>query len=179
VTPAGHRPGQLTVIGRAMGVIGAYTPRGARYSLLAWMPASCKFPSCPIKITDTATLSSRTLRSPLRHGFVLGGAFSPDGRQLAVFINRQPKAGGQTAELAIASTATGAMRLAPRVRMTVGQDTDWVRWLPGGARLVVLANRNDQVTYLVTAATLAARPFRFTGGGHDVNFSAELITPRR
>lgn len=119
--------GRVTVIGRAMGAIGAYTPPRARYSLLAWMPASCKFPSCPIKITNTATLSSRTLRSLLRHGFVLGGAFSPDGRQLAVFINRQPKAGGQAAELAIASTATGAMRLAPRVRMTVGADTAWVR----------------------------------------------------
>ena len=166
--------GQVMVIGRAVGAIGAYTPRGAAYSLLAWMPANCRFPSCPVKITNTATLASRTLRSPLRYGFVLGGAFSPDGRQLAVFVNDSPQAGGETAELAIVSTATGAMRLAPQVRMTVGEDADWVRWLPGGTRLVVQASRN----YLVTAATLAARPFRFTGGGQDVNFSAELIPPR-
>lgn len=65
------------------------------------------------------------------------------------------------------------MRLAPRVRMTVGEDADWVRWLPGGTRLVVQASRN----YVITAATLAARPFRFTGGGQDINFSAELIPP--
>jgi hypothetical protein len=171
--------GQVTVIGRAVGnavanAIGAYTPRGAGYSLLAWMPASCRFPSCPVTITNTATLASRTLRSPLRYGFVLGGAFSPDGRQLAVFVNDDPRAGGETAELAIASTATGTVRLVPRVRMTVGEDADWVRWLPGGTRLIVLANRD----YLVTAATLAARPFRFTGGGQDVNFSAELIRAR-
>jgi hypothetical protein len=171
---AGWNPqtGRVTVIGRAVGhAIGAYTPRGAGYSLLAWMPAGCRFLLCPIKITNTATLSSRTLRSPLRDGFVFGGAFSPDGRQLAVFVNRSRKAGGQTAELAIASTATGAVRLVPAVRMTVGQDADWVRWLPGGTRLIVLANRN----YLVTAATLAARPFRFTGGGQDISFSAELV----
>ena len=31
--------GQVTVIGRARGVIDAYTPPGARYSLLAWLPA--------------------------------------------------------------------------------------------------------------------------------------------
>jgi hypothetical protein len=170
--------GRVTVIGRAVGnalasAIGAYTPLGARYSLLAWMPASCRFPSCPIKITNTATLSSRTLRSPLRHGFVLGGAFSPDGRQLAVFVNRSPKAGGQAAELAIVSPATGAVRLVPAVRMTVGEDADWVRWLPGGTRLVVQASRD----YLVNSATLAARPFGFTGRGQDVNYSAELIKP--
>ncbi len=154
--------------------IGAYTPQGAGYSLLAWMPASCRFPSCPIKITNTVTRASRTLRSPLRHGFVLGGAFSPDGRQLAVFAFASPQPGGQTAELAIVSTATGVVRLALKIRVTVGQDIDWIRWLPGGTRLVVQANRN----YLVTAATLAARPFRFTGGGQDVNFSAELVPPR-
>jgi hypothetical protein len=167
--------GQLKVIGRTVGAIAAYTPRTAGYSLLAWMPASCRFPSCPIKITNTVTLSSRTLRSPLPYGFVLGGAFSPDGRQLAVFaISDSRKAGGETAELAIVSTATGAVRLVPRVRMTVGQDADWVRWLPGGTRLVVLASRS----YLVTAATLTARPFRFTGAGQDISYSAELIPPR-
>lgn len=171
--------GKMKVMGRAIGnvvtsVIGAYTPRGAGYSLLAWVPASCRFPYCPIKITNTATLSSRTLRSPLPYGFVLGGAFSPDGRQLAVFANTGPKAGGETAELAIISTATGAVRLVPTVRMTVGEDVDWVRWLPGGARLIVQAQRD----YLVTAATLAARPFQFTGSGQGINFSAELIPPR-
>jgi hypothetical protein len=168
--------GQVKVIGRTVrNAIGAYTPRGADYTLLAWMPASCRFPFCPIKITNTATLSSRALHSPLSYGFVLGGAFSPDGRRLAVFaISDGRKAGGETAELAIVSTATGAVRLIPKVRMTVGEDVDWVRWLPGSTRLVVLASRS----YLVTATTLVARPFHFTGGGQDVNFSAELIPPR-
>jgi hypothetical protein len=172
--------GHVTVIGRAIGnnvpnVVGTYTPPGAGYSLLAWIPASCRRLLCNIMITNTATLASRTLRSPLRYGFVLGGAFSPDGRQLAVFVNDRPQAGGQPAELAIASTdtGTGTVRLVPAVRMTVGEDADWVRWLPGGTRLVVQANRD----YLVTAATLEIRPFRFTGG-QDVNFSAELIPTR-
>ena len=167
--------GQVTVIGRAIGndvpnAIGAYTPPGAGYSLLAWIPAACKRLRCPIVITNTATLASRTVRSPLGYGFVLGGAFSPDGRQLAVFVNNRAQDGGQPAELAIASTETGTVRLVPAVRLTVGEDTDWVRWLPGAARLVVQANRD----YFVTAANLQARPFRFTGG-QDINFSAELI----
>jgi len=171
--------GALTVIGRAVGnavgnLIGAYTPPRAGYSLLAWIPASCRFPSCPITITNTATRSSRTLRSPLGYGFVLGGAFSPDGRQLAVFASISPQPGGQTAELAIVSTATGTARLVPTVRMTVGEDAAWVRWLPHGTWLIVQASRD----YLVTAATLTARPFRFTGSGQDINFSAELIPLR-
>lgn len=170
--------GQVTVIGRAIGnnvrnVVGAYTPPGASYSLLAWIPASCKRLLCPITITNTATLASRTLRSPLGYGLVPGGGFSPDGRELAVFANARPLAGRQSAELAIASTETGTVRLVPAVRLTVGEEAEWVRWLPGGTHLVVLANRD----YLVNAKTLAARPFHFTGG-QEVNFSAELLPAR-
>jgi hypothetical protein len=122
-------------------------------------------------------LASRTLHSPLGHGFVLGGAFSPDGRRLAVFANLSAQAGGQKAELAVVSTATGSahmiagVRMVPGVQMTVGEDSDWIRWLPGGTSLITLARRD----YVVNTVTLAARPFRFTGTGQDVNFSAELI----
>jgi hypothetical protein len=172
------RTGRVTVIGRAIGnnvpnVVGAYTPPGAGYSLLAWIPASCQGLLCPITITNTATLASRTLHSPLGYGFVPGGAFSPDGRYLAVFANARPRPGGRSAELAIVSTENGTVRVVPAVRQTVGAETEWVRWLPGGARLVVLANRD----YLVTASSLAARPFRFAGG-QEVNFSAELLPAR-
>lgn len=167
--------GRVRPIGRSEGTIAEYTPAGDGYSLLAWMPDRCRIPSCPITITNTVTLSSRTLRSPLGHGFVLGGAFSPNGLQFATFVNAGGQAGGQTAELAIASTTTGALRLIPQVKMTVGEDTDWVRWLPGGGTLVVQGNRD----YLVNAATLAARPFRFAGSGQTINFSAELVPPAR
>lgn len=179
--PAAARPAELAIwnpatgrvrpIGRGYGPVVAYTPRGAGYSLLAWMPASCRFPSCPITITNTATLASRALHSPLGHGFVLGGAFSPDGRRLAVFANVSGQAGGQPAELAIANTATGATHMIAGVLMGVGLDSDWIRWLPGGTSLITQASRD----YLVNTATLAARPFRFTGTAQDINFSAELI----
>jgi hypothetical protein len=163
--------GVVRPLGRAEGAIAAYTPRDAGYSLLAWMPASCRFPSCPIRITNTATLASLTVRSPLGHGFVLGGAFSPDGRRLAVFANASAQFGGQAAELTIVSTATGAADVVAGVRMTVGEDADWIRWLPGGASLITQANRD----YVVNTTTLAARPFRLTGSGQGINFSAELI----
>jgi hypothetical protein len=164
------RTGQVRSIGRAEGTIAAYTPPGAYYSLLAWMPASCKFPDCPITITNTATLASRTLRSSLPYGFVLGGAFSPNGQQLAVFINDSGQAGGEEANLAIASTTSGAVRVVRGVRMTVGIDTDWVKWL-SDSTLVTLANSN----YMVNATTLVARPFSFRGDGQGINYDATLI----
>jgi hypothetical protein len=180
--------GRLHVLGRGVGAfsadmgtgvgdaISAYTPPGAGYSLLAWMPAACRFPvSCPIRITNTLTLASRTLHSPLRYGFALCGAFSPDGRQLAVFVNRSTGSGGGAAELALASTGSGALRMVAGVRLTVGEDLGWARWLPGGRQLLVEGSGHE---YLVVAATLSARPVSFTrDGAWDPNYSAVFLRP--
>lgn len=125
---------------------------------------------------DTATLSGRTLRSPLGYGFALGGAFSPDGRQLAVFVNRSPGTGGGTVQLAIVSTRTGAMRLVPRARFLVGEDVGWARWLPGGKQLI--AGGVDR-GYIVTTASRTARPLRFRRSPRgDIGYSAVILPPR-
>jgi hypothetical protein len=171
--------GRVTVIGRGINggdwvdPVSAFTPPGADYSLLAWMPATCRFPfDCPIKITNTKTLSSITLHSPLGYGFMLGGAFSPDGRELAVFVNLSAGDGGGKAELAIASAGTGALRLVRQASLTVGEDVAWALWLPGGKQLFVMGN------YLVTSATLSARPVTMTpGGAQDPGFSAQVLPP--
>ena len=144
--------GRVVVIGRAVAVIGAYTPPGARYSLLAWIPAGCRLPgNCPITITNTATLAARTVRSPLPGGFAMGGAFSPSGNRLAVFLNAGT---GQAARLALVDPATGAIRVAPTPRLALGIDIAWARWLPDGSHLIVGAG----TSYLVDAATLSAEP---------------------
>jgi len=67
------------------GLISAATLPGGHAGLVATFPASCRMVPgfrC-VKITDTATLSSVTVRSPPRHGSGIGGAFSADGRWLA------------------------------------------------------------------------------------------------
>jgi hypothetical protein len=175
--------GQVKVLGRGVGadsgaVIGAYTVPGASHSLLAWMPAACRYPvNCPIRITDTSTLASRTLRSPLPHGFALGGAFSPDGSQLAVFVNRRPGTGGGRVQLAIVSTRTGAARLVPGASFLIGEDVAWARWLPGGKQLIAGGVDRDDI---ITPATLAARPLRFRhSAGGDIGYSAVVIPPRQ
>jgi hypothetical protein len=175
------RSGKLHVLGRGRAVIGAYTPPRAHYSLLAWLPAACPLPdNCLLKITNSATGSARTVRSPLPGGFAAGGAFSPDGTRLAVFLNT---ASGRAARLALVDPGTGAVRVARSPRPVLGQDAGWARWLPGGAHLIVGAGTGG---YLVDAATLSARPLLIapghghsTGTGQDINFTAAVVPQRR
>ena len=180
------RTGTVTVLGQTVasayfGPISAVTPPGVGYSLIAWMPARCKLLiNFPIQVTNTATGSSITLHSPMPNGFALGGAFSPDGREIAVIVNTSPRPCCATAELAIASSQTGSLRLIPRARFTIGEDVAWVRWLPGGRQLIAGAVTGS---YIVDAATLSARQLFFLHSrdhniqdSQDVNYSAVVIT---
>jgi hypothetical protein len=81
----------------------------------------------------------------------MGGAFSPTGARLAVFLNAGT---GQAARLALVDPVTGAIRVVPAPALELGMDIAWARWLPGGARLIVGAGS----AYLVDASTLSAEP---------------------
>jgi len=176
--------GRLTLISSGAsasgGLLGTVTPPGANYSLVAWWRGSCYPSSCTIEITNTATRSTRTVRSPLSHGFAYGVAFSPDGGELAAFANTFGiSTTPAPAELAIISTRTGAVRLVPRVSLLMGEDIAWARWLPGGMTLLA-----GGVAFcgVVDSATLSVRPYYFVHGGdhyiqnsQDVNYSAVVI----
>jgi hypothetical protein len=80
------------------------------------------------------------------------------------------------AQLAIVSTRTGTTRLVPGARFLLGQDIAWARWLPGGKQLIA-GGASD---YIVTPATLAARPLRFRHSADgDIGYSAVIIPPRQ
>jgi hypothetical protein len=167
--------GRVAVIGRARAVIDAYTPPGARYSLLAWLPAGCRpAGGCPLAITNTATLSARTVRSPLRGGFAIGGAFSPagsSGARLAVFLNASS---GNTGRLALVDLATGALRIAARLSLPMGEDIGWVRWLPDGTHLI--AGAADGTSYLVSIATLSATPLvAAPGSAAGIDYTTAIV----
>jgi hypothetical protein len=127
-------------------------------------------------ITNTGTGTSVSVRSPLRYGFALGGAFAPDGRQLAVFVSRSPDTGGNTVQVALASTSTGAVRLVPGARLVVGDPVAWARWLPGSRQL--MAGGVDR-SYLIGAAARSAAPLRLGRSGGGPNYSAAIVTPAR
>ncbi|HWE58606.1 MAG TPA: hypothetical protein VG228_02840 [Solirubrobacteraceae bacterium] len=170
--------------------LATYTPPTARYSLVAWAPKCAKHHApfgsgCPLAIANTASGRTVTVRSPTRYGFT-GGAFSPDGTQLATFVNTDnPSDSFSTprSELALINTATGALRLDPKVKMITTEDAAWVLWLPPGRQLLTGA---ISATYLVNAHELATRPMYFDGadtrlfsimGSPDLNFSTLVVAP--
>ena len=171
--------GRVSVLGQVVsanfGIIAAITPGRPGSGLVAWVPPAC--PGwCVVRIANSSTGRILTLHNPLRYGFALGGGFSPDGRELADFVNRTPGGGGQTVQLAIASTTTGVLHLVPGVRVVVGPPEDWLRWLPGSRQLIV---GGADSSYLVTAATRSAQPFNFSvSSAGGVNSSAAIV-PRR
>jgi hypothetical protein len=174
-----ERTGRVRVLSRkASVVIGSWTPRGADHSLLAWEPGGCRVWHCPLEITNTGTMRTMTVRSPLRYGFMIsqsGAAFSPDGTTLAAFASATyPLAGaGPESELTLINTRTGAVQLVPSVRLLTTEDAAWVAWLPRGEQLLAGA---ISANYAVNAVTLATRPFYFFGpaelGSPDISFSA-------
>lgn len=181
--------GRVTLVARSAVVVGAYTPPGGRYSLIAWAPALCRSGNCPIEITNTAARATVTARSPLPFGFTgQGAAFSPDGTRLAVFertasINSSCCANNSI--LAIVNTRTGAVHAVRAARLATEEDAGWTLWLPGGRRLLAGAL---SYSYAVDTTTYAARLFFFfpqTADGPDadhnimdtpdINFSAVLL----
>jgi hypothetical protein len=166
--------GAVDVVGQARALIDAYTPPGGHYSLLAWLPATCSPPgSCAVRITNTASRAVTTVRSPSRGGFAVGGAFSPDGRSLAVFVSVPSL---RSARLALIDPVTGGLRITHAPPAPLGMDYGWARWLPGGGSLIAGAGPGG---VLVNASTLGARPLHpLAGNGMSgINYTAVLVTP--
>ena len=173
--------GRVRTLGKVWQVTATYTARGARSSLVAWNPASCgTSESCTLKITNTENYSSRTVASPIGH-FLWGGAFSPDGRQLAVFANAGDVHGDPTAQLAIVSTRSGSLKLVPGVSVYVGESVHWAQWLPDGRHLVTggltpFGSTVPSLDVLVDSQTDRASPFRFVADrNQDLDISAVVV----
>jgi hypothetical protein len=179
--------GRVRVLGRMAngdyGLIAATTLPGGHAGLVATFPAACG--TVPgfrcIRITDTATGSAVTVRSPSRYGFGIGGAFSADGRWLAAFIitGAGDRHASPLAQLAIVNTRTGRLRLVPGALYRIGAATLWADAIPGRDQILAGGPAN---AYLVNAVTLAERAIYFLPGDHraldidrDVNYSAVIL----
>jgi WD40-like Beta Propeller Repeat len=170
--------GLVRVLGRGIQITSAYTPPGAPYSLLDWVKPSIRVTQdFTLRITNTATLATVTVRSPLHHGFAFSGApaFSPDGTQMAVFARTAAlgSASGMS-ELAIVDTSTGSVRLVPGTAVFTTEDAYWALWLPGSEQVLAGATTSG---YAVDARTLAARQFSFFPS--EYGFSAVVLPGRQ
>ena len=172
--------GHVRKIGKVWKVIDTFTKPGAHSSLIAWTPASCeRVTNCPIDITDSATLLTRSVISPLGHGFEWGGAFSPDGSVLAAFVPGRSTL-SPAAELVLI-TGPGEVHVVRGTTINNGDSLAWAAWYPNSKYLIVggvgspdgVQNDNH---YLVNASTRTATAFRFLANGQtDINFSVTVL----
>ena len=173
--------GHIRQLGRDWGLIDAHTAPGGHSSLLAWLPSFCpNGQGCGVlDIADTRSGHTLVVPSPLPYGFDIGGAFSPDGSRLAVFVKTNSGAVNPAMQLAIVDTRTGSLRLVPGVRGEIGESVGWARWLPGGTSVLAGTFSSDYRTYnhyLVDVRTGAVKLVDFSSNRNlDVNFSASTI----
>lgn len=186
-----HPGGKVRLLGAADDTpLATYTSTTGAYSLIAWVPRCAHHHTglgsgCPLAITNTTTKQTVRVPSPTRYGFT-GGAFSPNGSELATFVNTNNPSNPFSAprsELAIINPTTGKLRLDPKARMITTEDAAWALWLPSGRQLLTGA---ISATYLVNARSLATRPFYFDGAAtglesimnsSDLNFTTLVVRP--
>ena len=133
------------VAGQEVFVIGSYTEPGRDHGLVAWIDATgTGIDSWRLAITDTATLSTRLISSPLRgsfpavdygDNFIGGGGFSPDGRQLAAFVTAYRPHDWPDAQLVLVNSSTGSVRLVGNTVVQIGEPQGWVAWAPDGTEV--------------------------------------------
>jgi Neocarzinostatin family len=173
------RSGKVRVVGRDQAVIGSYTAPGSDRSLIAWINFASE-PRYKLEITDSKTLATRQIASPLSGGFDSGGSFSPAGHDLAVFVQKSgsfddPSTGFITpaTQLAIVDTRSGSTRTVPGATIPIGESVSWARWLPGGQDLLAGG-------LLVNTSTDAVTPARFLHDrNQDINYSAVVFDGAR
>ena len=88
-------------------------------------------------LTDTSTGSHQTVPAPAGTlGFVGGGAFSPDGSELAAFVQLNhvlgPGLNGQVMELVIIDTATARLHQIGGSWSNYGEPYGFATWSPDG-----------------------------------------------
>jgi hypothetical protein len=189
--------GTIRVLGHDAFVIGSYTRPGANHSVLAWIDgngAGADFNR--LAITDTATMTTRLVSSPLSGVFSLpvqqygsnvaefgsnflgGGAFSPDGRQLAAFVSAFRPHDWPNAQLVLVNPNTGSVQLIANTLIQIGEPAGWATWSPTGSDLFGGSYREGPViqAFALKTGETQATPLTFdVNAADDVTGSAVSV----
>lgn len=123
----------LSIVGPFRNLIDTYTAAGATSSVVAFTASDCRTLGCTLMITRVPNGSPRRIAAPDHApGFIGGGAFSPNGDQLAVFVDRAHEAYNPGGRLVVVTMATG--EATPIVASTVrfGEPYGFATWSPDG-----------------------------------------------
>ena len=114
----------------------------ASASQIAWMP-SCTA-RCAVHVLNLAGRPGRVIPLPGRSQ-AYQGAFSPDGRLLALQVTARIGPGGQltATQLAVAALASGMLTAIPGTTIGAGIGVD-LGWQPGSGWLVMEASLQDE-----------------------------------
>jgi hypothetical protein len=180
--------GTIRVVGRDAFVIGSYTRPGANHSLLAWIDGSGAGANVNrLAITDTATMKTRLVSSPLsgvfssvvsQYGsdvaefgsnFLGGGAFSPDGRELAAFVSAFRPHDWPDAQLVLVNPNTGSVQLIANTVIQIGEPAGWATWSPTGSDLFGGSYREGPViqAFSLKVGQAQATPLTFDKNADD------------
>jgi hypothetical protein len=172
--------GRVRRLGADSGIVAAYTPRGVRSSVVAWLPpCSTDATACPMLLSHLPTWRHTAVHDPLPFGFARGGAFSPDGHELAAFVQVDSGELNPAMQLALVDPRTGTLHLVRKVQGEIGEPVGWALWLRDGRHVLVgtfSANYRAYHHYLVDMETGASRLVDFSNDQNvDVNFSSVVI----
>jgi hypothetical protein len=105
---------------------------------IAWAAAACRPTPCPVHLSDLAAGTDVQVAVP--HAGATSGAFSPDGRYVAVVFGGVDAAGAVTqARVGVIDVAARRLRAVPGAVLG-GPDVGWaVSWSPDGAWLLLSA----------------------------------------
>ncbi len=129
-------PGSPVLLGETLGHADAVL--GDDGTDVAWLAASgCEASGeCPLHVSDTdapPTQADRVIAPlPGHAGYLSGGALSPDGSQLAVFVAELDRH-HPAAELAIVDTTTWQVTLVADSLVPVGRSPPTAKWTPDGS----------------------------------------------
>jgi hypothetical protein len=121
----------------------------ATATTIAWVAAGCDPRRCPVHLSDLAVGTDTQVGTP-RRAWANTGAFSPDGRYLAVVFGADVDASGAPtqARVWVVDTATRRLRAVPGAIMSAGDFWFGVTWSPDGAWLLLSAPADQHTDQL-------------------------------
>jgi PASTA domain len=132
----GPEGGKRMHLGDVLFTVDTYRRPGASEGALAWIPqASCRsgLRRCALTLTNVSAkgtpTNKRTIDPPGdSNGFIGGGAFSPDGRTLAAFVEATPTQQGPAARLVLVDVASGAVHEVRGGQISIGESYGFANW---------------------------------------------------